>query len=329
MHLDLKKRLNTLVRHEWSLMDDIDWNQGIDLSKPLLGLSSDFVKECNLNQAEALAVSQTLGIMAISAIAEHENVLDSFKDSYWLPLMKKSNASTDLVDLGDQFFKEEKKHAEAFNQYIKMFAAKTNLSSTQLGEFLPKFSKDSIYTKLFRLNLMMGGQALWWAVATTEAESIDIYSSIKKSTKEVDPLYTQIHKLHFEEELRHKCYAFLMLELDSSSNEINFFRKILRRFDYMYSHLLEVTWAFNQLRRLKNVEAIATKHPIYSNLVSAIKKFEQLPLLTKIKVLLFKTPFLSPLLRLNRHREVREYAHTKKSIFANVATEHNKQKVLI
>lgn len=325
MQINLAKRLNTLVKHEWCLFNDIDWKQGIDLSKPFLPLSSNFVKECELNHAEALAVSQILGVMAMSAIAEHEKVLDGFKEPYWRNEVNKLADNRAMLELGEQFFKEEQKHASAFNRYVDEFANSTNVSREEMNNFIPQYSDKSIFTKLFKLNAKLGGQAVWWAIATTEAESISVYDSMRKSNQDLDSLYTQIHKLHFEEELRHKCYAFLVLDIDQKLTGLT---GILRKFDFAFSHLVEMAWASRQVIRLKNIERVATRHKVYENFNRAMKKFNSLSFYRRMKLIIKGTPYLSPLFVLNRHNEISEFARTKDAYFVRT-TESKKQAKLL
>ena len=97
-------------------------------------------------------------------------------------------------------------------RFLSIFAKETNVSVSELQSLLPVLDKSKIES-LFRVNGVVGGQALWWVVAAVEEESIMVYRHLHKFKKDLDPLYYELHRKHFEEETRHAAYAFLMLDL--------------------------------------------------------------------------------------------------------------------
>ncbi len=47
----------------------------------------------------------------------------------------------------------------------------------------------------------MGGHAFWWVVAVVEEVALLIYQAVYRHRKQMDPLFYQIHRKHFEEEI--------------------------------------------------------------------------------------------------------------------------------
>ncbi len=240
---ELESYLDKQKRHAWSLEGDIPWKQGIDLRRPFLAL--DEKRFSSLAPEQLLVFSQFLGLIVNSSIAELEKALVRNRESCWERPLRRHPVNPEMWELGENFFAEEKKHADAFDRYLELFAREVNVTGDELRSFLPSFDNSRI-EKLIQLDGGLGGHAMWWVVAAVEEESILIFQLLRKAKEKIDPLYYQIHRYHFEEEVRHAAYAFLMLKLLRKRARFGP-ERLLKAISFIVSDVLQVCWTFSQL----------------------------------------------------------------------------------
>lgn len=290
----LTRMLEAQKRHSWDLERDVDWEVR-DTKRPLLPIGSQ-ATSLGLSTVEERTLSQLLGLIATSAISEHERALKIVKKDCWSRPLSRKRKSRELRDLGEQFFLEEEKHSQAFAKYIETFAHDQGLDLRDLQQILPKY-EDGFMCKVFRLNSLLGGRAIWWLVMLTEEESLDLFRKMRPHQESIDPLFYQIHDLHFQEEVRHISYAPQMLRLLGGG--------WLSKFDYRLAELMHFVWILIQLRRLRKVSHLTQKHPFFASVNAIIKKFERLKWKERWNLILNQTPFLSSLFRPLRHKAMR------------------------
>lgn len=301
---DEKKLLNYLKKqkkHAWNLDVDFHWNSEIDLSKEFVPLPDDFILSPFINDEQKLLVSQLIGLMINSSICELEGALERSKKQCWIDIINQYPVSPEFEQLGENFFIEEKKHADAFELFLEKFASQTNVSVDELKSILPTLNESKI-EKLFRMNSYLGGKALWMVVAAVEEESIEVYKQIRPHKHGIDPLYFELHQKHFEEETRHASFAFLMLELleERTSTPI---KALSRQLDFIMSEVLQVSWILGELMKVVHLKKLKDRHPFYQGLSELVPIIQQFTFTDVLKSLFHDAPFISLILRpgLNKH----------------------------
>lgn len=297
-NLKLKRRTDLQMRLEWSLLDDIDWSMGVDLSKELLPLNSEMKDFANAHNIPHHSLSWMMGLLAASAISEHERVLNDLK-STWRKSLERLNPSQELMQLGEQFFKEEMKHSEAFGLYLKSAAIFLNLTENELKSFLPLYDASSLSAAVYRTDARMGGSALWWTVAATEEESIELYRMLARNEENTDPLFYQINRLHFEEEVRHSSFSYLMIETFDSSR--GWWKNLL---SYTLARSIQGYWILKQLARLKHVKHFENRHSILKDISNFTKAFGRLPTHQKLKFFQQQDGYLTMMLNPQSHERI-------------------------
>ncbi|MBT6325406.1 MAG: hypothetical protein HOJ35_05515 [Bdellovibrionales bacterium] len=302
--LDLEKYLEQQRKHAWDINKDITWNKGIDLTKPFLALGKDATFFPKATPRQRLVISQYMGLLINSTICELENALERSKTECWVNLIRKYPVNPEFIALGEEFFKDEKKHSDVFNKFLKMFAEETNVTYQELQSLLPVLDKSKIES-LFRVNSIVGGQALWWVVAAVEEESIMVYKHMHKFKKNLDPLFYEIHRRHFEEETRHAAYAFLMLDLfrRRANSPVNLLAKKL---DFIFSEILQITWIMKELLKLINVKKLADRHPFYKTLEEALPMISEFSPNEIIQKLFLEDPYISMILNPRNNKNLQE-----------------------
>ena len=215
----LSRKLEVQSAKGWDLEKDLNWDQGVDLSKFLLPLDQESILFPDANADQKRVISQLMGLIIASSISELEKVACELKEPSWDRFLRKHPISPEFRTLGEHFYEDEKKHSEAFSRYIDSFALELGVDPQDLKQLLPQ-SNQTIQGQIFKLNSMAGGMAIWWLIAAVEEESILFYRYIQNMKSDIDPLYYQLHKLHFEEEVRHKSYAFMMLKAHEEFSSI-------------------------------------------------------------------------------------------------------------
>lgn len=307
----LKRSLEKQKEKAWDLEKDIPWEMGVDLSKPFVGLDPDAILFPHATREQKIVISQLLGLIVISTFNEFEISLERSKKECFDNLLRNYPVNPELIDLGEQFFEEESKHAKAFQRYMKLFAEEVNISYEELKSILPVVN-NSAFEKLFRLNGLAGGQALWWTVAAVEEESILIYRHLKKIEDKVDPLFFHLHRKHFEEESRHASYAFIMLDLFRKRGNTPI-AKVHKKLDYLFSEVLQITWVFQQMLKVKNVKKFKGRHPFFERMLEVLPMLKDYSPIEIIHTLFTRAPYISLILNPLSNK------HLKKALKANDA----------
>ena len=301
---ELKKSLLHQQKHAWDIEKDINWNLGVDLNRFLLPLDKKNVMFPEATEDQRLAISQFLGLLVAGAIAELEKVLILCKEPCWNKVLRQYPVNPELYDLGEEFIAEEEKHAKAFDRYIDSFASAVNVDPEDLRQLLPTVN-EKLIQPVFKWDGLLGGMALWWVVAAVEEESIEIFKLMRPHKKSIDPLYYNIHKLHFEEEMRHASYAFLMLELfaERAGSPIE---KVLKKVDFLLSEVVQVTWTFQQLFKLGRLKKLRSQHKFFSDLYDVIELLKDKRPFEVIHTLFTEAPYISLILNPASHKQVRQ-----------------------
>ncbi len=302
----LEKQAALQRDNSWDLDRDIDWSRGVDLGKYLLPLDRDAIAFPNLGASQRLALSQLLGLIINATIAEMEGVIDRLRDVAWDQLLRRFPVNPEMRDLGELFFEEEQKHAQAFCRYIDVFCASSGVQKQSLEMLLPK-AFGSRFLKAIRLNASQGGFAFWWVVAGVEEVSVQIYQMMHKHQSSLDPLFFQIHRKHLEDEARHKNYAFLMLELAQSAPG-SFKEKCLRKTDLVLAQVMTAGWVMAELHRIFEVENLKEEHPFFAEIASCLPALRSVPIWDLGRRLFVTAPYLSSVLNLRHHKQTLRFA---------------------
>lgn len=288
----------------WDLDKDINWSQGIDITKPLLPLDTNAILFPNASEEQRLVISQMMGLIVASTISELEEMANRLKGPTWEKVLNKFPVNPEMYELGEHFYEDEVKHSIAFKRYIEMFAKEVNVEPAQLESILPS-SKGSSLKHIYKYNSMAGGMAVWWLIAAVEEESVLFYEYIRNSKQTVDPLYNQVHKLHFEEEIRHKSYANLMLQLNNDFARAPF-GKILQKLDFILAEVLNISWTFNQLFKVKKLRQLAEHHEFFRILAGLEDMLKGQNSLSVLNTLFTTAPYISNTLNLSEHKNLKE-----------------------
>lgn len=271
-------------------MESIPWQTEIDLDKRLLPIGNIPHSICDLNPSETHALSWTLGLLALGAISQHEKVLNELKA---LALDKHDIHSLE----GHGFFLEEAIHALGFDQYLSRVAEKLNITTAELHSFLPSFQASSLVGRLYRLDALLGGNAIWWTVAATEEESIQLFNMIRDQKHSVDNLFYHLNHQHFIEEARHSSFSYKMLR-DTCS-------PLRSRLSYYSSRVFQAIWIAQQLNRLSQIERVAYYHPMLKEMADVVKKLRALPKPSLYQLLFKEIPYISLMLSPETHPRMR------------------------
>jgi hypothetical protein len=282
---------------------DINWNQSIDLNKSLLPLDHKAILFPDASAEERLVISQLMGLIVAATISELENVAIRLKGPTWENILRKYPVNPEIREMGELFYEDEAKHSAAFKRYIDLFAEKVNVDPKDLKEFLPS-STHSLAGKIYELNSLGGGMAIWWLIAAVEEEALLIFDHMRKIKTHVDPLYYEIHKCHYEEEIRHKSYASIMLKINSE------FAKapqsiIFRKIDFILAEILNITWTFNQLYKVKNLKKLENHHEFFKTLSVLFDVLESRNSLEVVHTLFTTAPYIKNMLNLSEHKHIR------------------------
>lgn len=300
----LARQLEIQKKKEWDFDKDIDWSMGVDLSKSLLPLDNNKSIFPGASEAQLRVISQLMGLIVASTISQLEQVACKLKEPVWNNFLNKHPVNPELLELGEQFFKEEAKHARTFNKYIDTFAKEINIDPDDLKSFLPS-SENSAIEKIYTMNSQMGGMAMWWLISAVEEEAILFYHFLSEVKPSVDPLYYQIHRCHFEEEVRHKSYAQMMLEVYKEF-ETGPRSMMFKKVDFMIAEVLNMSWTFKQLLKLKKLKKYKNHHEFFNTLSSCLDHISGLSYYQLIYTLFNSTPYISHTLHMSEHAHVKE-----------------------
>ncbi len=293
-HLDDEALGSLLVQQKRLAFDpvhDINWDAGIDFSKPFLPLNSNAKLFPNITDEEKLALSQYMGLMIAATFSEMELTMQRLRETSWRNFMDKKSPNPELIDLGEEFFDEEAKHASIFQRYLEIAAAQLNVDREDLKNILPRVNPGYV-DKVIRANSEFTGLVLWWIVATVEEESTLIFRQMKRAEGQLDPLYYTLHQRHFEEEARHAPYPFMMLDLNDTLSP-GLLTKILQKTDFVVSQMLKIIWMVFELSKSVQISKFKNHHPFFYHLSTLLPKLKEQSLLTLMSELTIHTPYIS------------------------------------
>ncbi len=304
--LSLEKQVALQKEQAWDLEDDIDWSQGVDLSKYFLPLDKESIAFPELNPTQRLALSQLLGLVINSTIGEMEGVIDRLRDVAWEELLRRYPVNPEMRELGELFFAEEQKHARAFARYIEVFCASTGVPRQSLERLMPK-SYGSHFLAAIRANARAGGFAFWWVVAGVEEVSIQVYQMMHKHEAKLDPLFFNVHRKHLEDEARHRGYAFLMLELAQSSPG-SLKERLVRKTDLMLAQVMTAGWVLAELHRIFDAAALKDEHPFFKTIAECLPAIKKVGLFELGRRLFKSAPYISFVLNLHHQKQTARFA---------------------
>lgn len=297
----LARLLERQRRLAWDFETAVPWEKGVDLSRPLVPLDKDALVFPDATAEQRLALSHYLGLIMAQTFAEMEIALVSVKDLVWKKNLERYPVNPEFEALGESFFEEEAKHARMFQRYLKVFAAETGTSLEDLTSVLPSVT-GSMLMKTLKLNSEIGGHSLWWVLTLVEEVSILIFKQMRPFKKVLDPLYYEVHRRHFEEEVRHGPYSYWMIEHLYKRNK-SLAGVVFRKTDLALAQALEISWTLSSLSRIKNSFWLRHSHPFYARLFSCIPLLRKLSPLEIIRKLFVSAPFVSLLLNPSQHQD--------------------------
>ena len=304
--------------HAWDLETSIDWTHPIDISKPLVALDENALFFPGISEEQRVVVSQAMGLVIVVCICEMEDCLLRFKKECWGDIYEKYPVSPEFIELGELFFEEESKHTTAFHRYLSKFSKALNVDLVTLREILPTIQGTKTEYILKR-NIHRGGQSFWWVVATVEQEFLHLYKCLHPFQNNLEPLYFELHKKHFEEEARHSSFPYLMLELLRSRSDFRFLpikKWIQNKADGMFAQLLTSAWAISSLRRMKQLKHLRQVHPFFSILYGVYPHLEKQPVSRTLWRIFTSVPYVSSLINPFNHGKVINYAKGRGAFFA-------------
>ena len=287
-------------KRAWDLDKDFSWDQPINTKSFLLPLDQDAVAFPGANSKQRLALSQYMGLVVNNTIAEMELVAHRLKEIAWRQQLERNPVNREFIDLGEEFFSEESKHAAAFRRYNQCFANAMKIPLHHLKKILPQSTGTSFLNSIYS-NSLAGGYAFWWVVALVEEESILIFELIHSFKKDIDPLFFAIHQKHFEEESRHSNYAFLMLE-HLRLQKIRGLKDLWhRKVDNIQAELWCTRWVIQELSRLFQVRQLAKEHEFFDTLASCLPLLEKESPSETLRRLFTSSPYVSSILNRRYH----------------------------
>jgi hypothetical protein len=300
-HNELKEHLRLQQKAAWDIDTCVNWSMGVDPTKFLLPLDESSIAFPGASPDQKRALSQLMGLIVNATISEMEDCLPRLKKFAWEDTLKKYPVNPELVELGEQFFAEEAKHAAAFKRYLAEFCKAVDVEMDDLDRLLPKAFGSHFQSAIIR-NAKSGGQAFWWVVSNVEEVSINIFQGIFRNKNEVDPLYFHLHRRHLEEESRHANYAYLMIELMRHQQK-GIRGWWHRKADFSLAQLVAAPWVITELYKFFNVKDLKHKSPWFEVLASCIPLYEKMPQSEKIKRMFIAAPYVSWILNPN-HRQM-------------------------
>lgn len=247
-----------------------------------------------------------MGLIVNSTIAEMEDVAYQMRGVAWREVLSAYPINPEMFLLGEQFFEEERKHARLFKRFNDRFCELAGIDPLDLDLLLPKAYGSAFYAAT-KANAERGGYSFWWVVALVEEVSLLIYQQIYRHRKSIDPLYYQVHRLHFEEESRHTNYAFMMLKVIQKRNR-GLRQKLHQKIDLVHSEIYSTAWIVSELAKVFDAEKLAHKHEFFAILSSCLPLLRSLPLGDLIRRIFVTAPYISLVLNRNYHRLTLETA---------------------
>lgn len=298
-HNFLRHQIKWQSDHHFDLDNDIDWKSGINREAFFLPVDMDAIAFPGATEAQRRTLSQLMGLIVNSTISEMEVVANKLKNVAWRRILSEYPVNPEMITLGEMFFDEEAKHAKLFQNYLDVFMKQEGIDPQDLDVILPK-AFGSTFQSAIRKNAQWGGHAFWWVVAMVEEVSVLIFQQLFRHRKNIDPLFYQIHRKHFEEESKHTHYAFMMLEVINDKCQgpkRSFFKKT----DLMFSEIFSTVWVMSELHKIFQVEKLRGKHPFFDELADCLPLMRQLSWPELVKKLFVSAPYVSLILNKNYH----------------------------
>jgi hypothetical protein len=295
----LRQQLADQKKHVWDIDRDIPWELGVDTNRFFLPLDDDSVAFPGANPKQRRALSQLMGVIVNTTISEMEDVAHKIRDVAWRQVLDQYPVNPEMYHLGEQFFEEEAKHAQLFRRYNDLFCEASEVDPHDLAKIVPS-AYGAMFQKAIRANANAGGHAFWWVVAVVEEVALLIYQNMYRHRRDMDPLFYQIHRKHFEEESRHTNYAFMMLELIRQKNK-NALQKLHLKVDLIYSEVFSSYWVVSELSKIKEVKKLAHKNEFFATLASCLPLMEKLSKRELVSRLFLSAPYISLILNHNHH----------------------------
>ncbi len=303
---ELRQQCQWQRERAWDVERDIPWSLGIDTSKYFLPLDENNIVFPGASPRQRKVLSQFVGLLINATIAEMEGVIHKLKDAAWNQVLRRNPVNPEMLELGELFFQDERKHSVAFNRYNEIFCKQEGISLEDMSRLLPK-AFGSYFQRAIIADAQKGGDAFWWVVASVEEVSIEIYRMIHRFETELDPLYFTVHRKHLEDESRHRNYAFLMLEL--IGNGERGIRGFLRRkASLVLAQTVSSAWVIAELTKVYEAENLKDRHPFFAELATCLPLLRQQSIPKLLWNLLVKAPYISTVLNLNFHRHTKETA---------------------
>jgi hypothetical protein len=299
-HKALRAQVLRQKKHAWDLSKDINWGQGIDPKRYLLPLDNDAVAFPGASAEQKLALSQLLGLIINSTIAEMEDVITKLRTTAWENILRSYPVNPEMWELGELFFEEETKHSLAFSQYNQIFCQSQGINRESLDLILPK-AYGSLFLKAIVKNAKWGGHAFWWVVAAVEEVSIEIYREMNRHRSTIDPLYFEVHFKHMEEESRHHNYAFLMLEI-INRRDPGLFSTFHKKTDLLIAQIFSTGWVIAELNKVFEAKRFKNEHPFFETIASCAPLLKNLPPHELARRLFISAPYISLVLNTGHHR---------------------------
>jgi hypothetical protein len=314
LNVEEPERIHNLVglmrRKAWDLDGDFAWDAPIDVGKPLLPLAQIDHMFPGLDDDERLALSQILGLIVAQIFSDAEQFLNTARDTLWPDFERLFAKHPVLLDLGTQFFDEERKHAEMFRRYITRWLEARGLEPARFFERQPRFSESWQHRVILR-NAARGGLSFWWIVLLAEEESPLIYKYLEEAPDDIEPLYLRIHRKHFEEEARHATFAYTaMAYLADHMGGME--RAIHRRGDVILSQLMQWSFMLQAFARERRELRTTPEHPWLDTVTQAMRRVQRLPLGHLFRVFFREPTLVGPFFNFRFHENMVEMARTRR-----------------
>jgi hypothetical protein len=308
----LSEQIENQKKHAWCMDRDIHWEKGIAGDKYFVPLDEKNIAFPGASEEQKIVISQLLGLIINQTISEMESSLPKLKLLAWENKLKKYPINPEMIELGELFFQEEKKHAQSFHKFQEFFCHQNHIDPKDLNKLLPQ-AINSNFLNAIIWNAQNGGSAFWWLVAAVEEVSINIYKTINQKRSEIDPLFFELHKKHTEEEIRHENYAFLMLELDHLERR-GLSERLIKKTDLLIAETVSVPWILTELTKIFRVKVLKNHSPFFQILESCLPLLEKTSATQLIKALIFTTPYISWVVNPIHRRKHLQLAKKTKSL---------------
>jgi hypothetical protein len=306
----IARQVSLMRRKAWDLDADFDWQAPIDPQLPLLPLAQIDRLFPGLASDERLALSQLFGIVIANIFSDAEQFLNKTREALWPDFQRLFVGYPELLELGTQFFDEERKHALMFQRYIDRWFAAAGLDPLRFRERQMRFS-ESWQHRVIHRNAARGGLSFWWIVLLAEEESPLIYKFLEEDAAAIEPLYLRIHRKHFEEEARHATFAYTAMAF--LADRMPAWKKTVhRRSDIMLCQFLQWSFMAQAMRHQRRHMEESPEHPWVRTVGTAMRKVERLPKWHLFRVLFREPTLLSPFMNYRFHRNMVEMVQTRR-----------------